>query len=106
MLPAAPSESLACKKTVELAGPSGKVQSKVGATFAIVIVCVASFERALSESLTLTAIVELLGPSGNVQSKLPPPTVGVPTREPFAPQVGYVETKLKESPSASAAVKA
>src|SRR5919197_336228 len=28
VLPAAPSESVACAETVELAGPSGKVQSK------------------------------------------------------------------------------
>jgi hypothetical protein len=29
MLPASPSESVACAETVELAGPSGKVQSKL-----------------------------------------------------------------------------
>ncbi len=33
VLPASPSESVACTETVELAGPSGKVQSKLPLVF-------------------------------------------------------------------------
>src|SRR5919197_1141428 len=44
VLPAAPSESVACAVTVELAGPSGKVQSNVPEVLALVAFDFVPFE--------------------------------------------------------------